>query len=469
MLPNSRFRILALLLAGSAALQLNAASKQTALDRYVAAPDSNYKYELVNTIPGDGYTTYVLDMTSQQYLTSAEVDKPIWHHWVTIVRPDTVTSTTGFLYITGGSNTSKPPQKPDPMIVSLATASHSVASELRMIPSEPLTFTDETKPRSEDGIIAYTWNKYLRTGDEKWPLRLPMTKASVRALDTITAFCKTEAGGKVSVEKFMVAGGSKRGWTTWTTAAVDKRVVAITPFVIDMLNVEKSFEHHYRAYGFWAPAVKDYQALNLMDWSGTPQYKALMQMVEPYSYRDRLTMPKFLINAGGDQFFLPDSSQFYWDDLKGEKHIRYVPNTDHSLRGSDAQESMQAFYEMLLSDTPRPKYSWRFEKDGSIHVQTITKPTEVKLWQITNPKARDFRLESIGPKWTSAPLAEKDKGLYVGKVDKPAEGWTAYFVEVTFPTNAKYPMKVTSGVRVAPDTLPYGPPPKHDMSSEGFK
>ena len=50
-----------------------------------------------------------------------------------------------------------------------------------------------------------------------------------------------DAGG-VKVDKFVVSGGSKRGWTTWTTAAVDRRVVAIMPAVIDLLNLEKSFD-----------------------------------------------------------------------------------------------------------------------------------------------------------------------------------------------------------------------------------
>ena len=45
-----------------------------------------------------------------------------------------------------------------------------------------------------------------------------------------------------------------------------------------------------------------------MEWNGTPEYRALMKIVEPYEYRQRLRMPKFIINASGDQFFLPDSS-----------------------------------------------------------------------------------------------------------------------------------------------------------------
>src|SRR5205085_8656729 len=120
----------------------------------------------------------------------------------------------------------------------MAVRTKSVIAELRMIPNEPLTFAGETKSRTEDEIIAYTWEKFLKTGDETWPLRLPMTKAAVRAMDTITAFSASTENGKAkaTVAKFMVSGGSKRGWTTWTTAAVDDRVVAIVPYVIDCLN-----------------------------------------------------------------------------------------------------------------------------------------------------------------------------------------------------------------------------------------
>ncbi len=133
-----------------------------------------------------------------------------------------------------------------------------MVAELRGVPNEPLVFSDDGKPRTEDAIIAYTWVKFLKTGDETWPLRMPMTKAAVRAMDTVTAFCATPAGGSVTVAKFVVTGASKRGWTTWITAAADSRVVAIVPMVIDLLNNVKSFEHHYQAYGFYSPAVKDY-------------------------------------------------------------------------------------------------------------------------------------------------------------------------------------------------------------------
>ena len=368
--------------------------------------------------------------------------------------------TTGFLYITGGSNKDKAPEKVDGLISELALTTHSVVAELRMVPNQPLSFPDATKPDLvEDQFIAYTWDKFLRSGNELWPARLPMTKSAVRAMDAVEQFMGSPAGGGIKVEHFMVAGGSKRGWTTWTTAAVDRRVVAIAPMVIDLLNNEKSFEHHYRAYGFYSPAVKDYEDLEIMKWNGTPQFHKLMQIEEPYEYRDRLTLPKYIINSAGDQYFLPDSSRFYFDDLKGEKYLRYVPNTDHSLRNSDARQGLIAFYDVFLRKQPRPRFSWKFEDDGSIRVTTISKPTEVKLWQATNPDHRDFRLVSIGPAYTSTTLEEQKNGVFSGKVEKPAKGWTAYFVELTYASGGKYPLKFTTGVRINPDTLPF-PPPK---------
>lgn len=457
--PKRRLLVFLALAGSLAASAAERAGKTTALDRYVQAPDPNYKFELVRTIPGERYTAYVIDLTSQAWRSSSEVDRTVWKHWLTIVKPRKLSSETGFLFIAGGSNKSKAPEKVDPITLEAAVTTESVAAELRMVPNQPLVFAGEGKEVTEDSLIAYTWDKFLRGGDDQWPARLPMTKSAVRAMDTITAFCASEAAGKVTVNRFVVAGGSKRGWTTWTTAAVDSRVVAIAPMVIDMLNIEPSFIHHFRAYGFYAPAVRDYEDRKLMDWSGHPRYRELMKIVEPYSYRDRLTLPKYIVNSAGDQFFLPDSSQFYFDDLKGEKYLRYVPNSDHSLRNTDAAMSFIAFYDAVLKNRPRPKFSWKFEKDGSIRVKAVDKPTRVRLWQATNPEKRDFRLMSIGPVYKETELTVQAAGTYVAKVEKPAKGWTAYFVELTFPSGGKYPFKFTTAVRVTPDVLPF-PAPK---------
>ncbi len=440
---------------------------QTALDRYVAAPDPHYAFELHQTVPGKGYTTYILELTSQAWLTTNEVNRPIWKHWLVITRPDSVTNPTALLFIGGGSNDKPAPTAADGNLVKVALATKSVVAELRQVPNQPLVFTgDGGRKRVEDELIAYTWDKFLRTGDERWPARLPMTKSAVRAMDTVTSFCGTPAGGGLKVDRFVVAGGSKRGWTTWTTAIVDKRVVAVVPIVIDLLNIRPSFIHHWEAYGFYAPAVGDYEQMGIMDWQGTPEYNRLMKIVEPFEYRARLTMPKFLINATGDQFFLPDSSQFYFDQLPGVKYLRYVPNADHSLKDTDALETLAACHYAVLNHTPLPQFSWTVQPDESIRVKTVDRPTAVKLWQATNPNARDFRLDTIGKAWTSTDLTDQGDGVYVGRVPKPEKGWTAFMVELTFKREGlPAPFKFTTQVKVTPDVLPFKfqpkPPPKH--------
>ncbi len=463
---KSTYRALAFLAMATLAMGCATQSRQTALDRYVRKPDPNYKYELIRTIDGEGFTGHVIKLTSQRYLTEKEVNQPIWWHWLTIVVPDVVRHDEAMLFIGGGSMRSEAPDEISEMLSQYSMASQSVVAELHMVPNEPLVFIgDETRDRTEDEIIAYTWDKYLRTGDEKWPLRLPMTKSAVKAMDAIQSYCATDSGGNHVINSFVVAGGSKRGWTTWTTAAVDKRVIAISPIVIDMLNVVPSFIHHYKAYGFYAPAVGDYQDMKIMEWSGSKEYEALMKIEEPYNYRDRLTMPKFLINATGDQFFLPDSWQFYWNDLQGPKYLRYVPNADHGVsNGTDAIESLLAFYSAVINQTPLPRFDWRLE-DDTLVVNPIDTPAAVKLWHATNPNARDFRVDTIGRVWSSTDMQPNADGSYVAAIPAPPSGWTAFMIELTFPGDGPVPYKFTTGVHVVPDVLPYEAPPLNQVGT----
>ena len=428
----------------------------TPLDDYVAKADDSYTYSVVKTDVGPGYTAYILDMTSQSWRSKDEVDRPLWKHWLTIVRPANATADKALLWINGGSNNRSAPDSADKMLVGIALGAGAVVADLKMVPNQPLMFPDGGRPRSEDGIIAYSFSKCLATGDNSWPLLLPMVKSAVRAMDTVQSHLKSLDSGALDIKQFVVSGGSKRGWTTWLTAAVDKRVVAIAPAVIDVLNMDEQMKHHFAAYGFYSDAIADYGEMKVFERLDTPEGQALTKIVDPYEYRDRYAgIPKCLINSSGDQFFLPDSAQFYFDNLPGEKYLRYVPNTDHGLGNSDAIQSLLVFYQSILKNAPRPKFTWSVRDDGSIEVSTTTAPKEVKLWQATNPKARDFRLEIIGPVWTSSDLAAASPGKYVAKVPKPEEGWTAFFVELTFDSGGPLPYKFTTEVHVVPETLPF--------------
>ncbi len=437
-----------------------AAAAETALDRYTAKADPAFGWKLAGRIPGDGYTTYIIDLTSQSWRTADEVDRPVWKHWLSIVKPTKAAGDTAFLYIGGGKNGEEMPQAAPQRTIDLALGTNTVVAELGQVPNQPLHFADSKEVgRSEDDLIAYTRIKYIDTHDETWLVRLAMVKSGIRAMDAMQQFLASDEGGKQKIEHFVVAGGSKRGWTTWLVGAMDKRVTAIIPIVIDALNSQAITRHHYEAYGFFSPALNDYVRHKIFpDKIGTPEYAEILAIEDPYNYRDRerLKIPKYVINASGDQFFLPDNSQFYYAALPEEKHLRYVPNAKHNLEGSDARESIEAFYQAILTDRPRPRFSWIKGKDGTLTVRSEETPQAVNLWQATNPEARDFRVDTIGKAWTSSrPMGAAKKDMYVGRVPAPDKGFTAFFVELVYPSGGRYPFKFTTEVSVVPDILPY--------------
>ncbi len=463
--PAAGVALLALLAAGALAGCGRAASLPTELEAFVQAPTPEFAFEGVSSRDLGDVQVHVLRLTSQRWLTQAEVDRTLWWHWLTVVEPPAVTNRQAILFLASGDNHDPPPEAPSAFLRQAAVASGSIVAELRQVPNQPLTFAGDGRPREEDALIAYAWDRFLRGGDAAWLPRLPMTRAAVRAMDAVEAFC---AGRGHPVERFVVAGRSKRGWTAWTTALADPRVAGVVPMVIDLLNVDASFQHHRRVYGDWSPAIHDYVEAGIPDWLGTGRFQELRRVVDPYEHRDRLTLPKLIINAAGDEFFLPDGSRFYFGELKGEKHLRCIPNTGHSLGATDADLTLLAFHQALAAGTPRPRFTWRFTGEDAmeVHLQRGT-PAAGKLWQAHNPRARDFRISTIGRAWRETPLTPDARGRYTARVAVPESGHTAFFVELTFALGAGPPLILTTEVRVVPDTYPQASPAPGSAAAAG--
>jgi PhoPQ-activated pathogenicity-related protein len=446
----------------------------TALDDYVNMPDSNFSFSQYSSSPDFWTNAYTLQMTSQAWRDGSEVNPVLWTHWITIIVPKLdwllgQTKDTALILINGGNVGDTAPLIND-QFRDLATGTRSVIVELTCVPNQPLQFSDEILPRSEDEIIAYSWDKYLRGGDSYWPAQLPMVKSVVRCMDTVQTFVENTSGK--TINSFVLTGGSKRGWTAWLTAAVDLRVTAIAPIVSDLLNMKRSFAHHWAAYGFWADALLPYEEIGIFDWFDAPEVDGLLEIVDPYEYLDRLTMPKFIINAAGDDFFVMDSIRFYMDYLQGETYIRHVPNTDHYLTGAedDVFTSMVPYYDALLNNAPRPEFTWDLREDGSIQILTTDSPQAVNLWQASNTQTRDFRLSTTGPIWQSTVLEESQPGVYIAQVPVPPAGWTAFFVELIFDGRTLgttvYDYKFTTEMHVLPEIRPFEADFTHDRQTD---
>jgi PhoPQ-activated pathogenicity-related protein len=120
-----------------------------------------------------------------------------------------------------------------------------------------------------------------------------------------------------------------------------------------------------------------------------------------------------------------------------------------------------AYYQALVTNMPLPQFSWSLQSSNTVRVLATDLPDVVKLWQATNSNARDFRLMTIGATWQSTELTDQGGGVYLGAVPIPAQGWKAFFVELTYNRTGSglMPLKFTTQVYVVPDTLPFHFPP----------
>jgi len=454
----------------------------TPLDDYVNAPDSTYSWTKLDwEYKGPDFTLYVINMTSQKWMTEAESDHPIWWHYLYIAVPDKITRPNhGSLYVALGHNGQDYiPDLADEFIsfiTLMAVSTGAVSANLRQVPNQPIVFKNdpEQKSRSEDAVIAWTWYQFIvNNADPTWLLRLPMTKAAVRAMDTMAAFTKT-VRPEAELSKFIVCGESKRGWTTWTTAAVDKRVVGIAPMVMDLLNVVHNLHHHYRSLGGWTFAFNDYYQVNITAYLDDPRTQAMADIVDPFSYRDRLTMPKYVISTGGDEFFIPDDSYYYLSNMTGDIYLRTIPNAEHSLTFHRASIffACRAFFLSVMDESPRPKMTWTktwTETGATLTMQTDTKPVEVTVEYaktIDGNSRRDFRLLVGDPEnpdgviphpvvWKRAAVNVTVEGKeYTAHFDNPETGWIVFHIHAFFAGPEESDFEFTTENLITPNTFP---------------
>ena len=428
----------------------------SALKTYVNESSTDFSFEIKDTISHPKAKVFHIKMNSGRWLSEKEVNNPLWWHWVDIVVPETKDTETALMFIGGGSLYDNQVFL-DSTTIAQAINTKSIIAHISNVPFQPLSFkgTDSIQ-RYEDNIIAYGWDKFLKGGakeeDVEWLAHYPMTRAVVRAMDVVEEVSQNVGA---SVSSFFVSGASKRGWTTWTTAAVDDRVMGIAPLVIDMLNINPSFDHHYKVYGDWSPAVQDYTNNAIMDWMGSQEFNRMMDFIEPYQFKALFTMPKLIVNGTIDEFFVTDSWKYYWDDLPEKKYLQYVPNGNHGLAGRYSTQNIFSFYDTLIHQKQLPEMEWRIEEDQIVVEVKSNMPYEIALWQANNPMTRDFRIWAVGKSWQKKTLPINPAGQYAIKIPIQEKGFTASLVEVIFNPSSPTPLILTTGTTIKPDQYPF--------------
>jgi PhoPQ-activated pathogenicity-related protein len=417
------------------------------LHKYVEKKDKAYKWEKVSEKElVKGTKLYELKLTSQVW------HEITWTHSIQLIVPEKISKKpTHVLLLIVGSGKAR-----DELIVASAIVNQIGApmAILYDIPNQPLF--DRLR---EDDLIAHTFMKFMETKDPTWPLLLPMTKAAVKAMDALEEFLKKELVYETA--GFVVTGASKRGWTTWLTAAVDKRVKAIAPMVYDNLDLVAQMKHQKETWGEFSRMIRPYTKRDIPQilLSGDKDAKKLSDLVDPFTYLDRITVPKLIIIGTNDEYWPLDAANLYWDKLKGEKYLLYVPNEGHGLgKGMmTAVQSIAAFFLKTQGDLKFPDAWWSYqthENSVSIRYVTDTDRKSAKIW-IAKSTNLDFRKAT----WDSVPLFKGKSLNWHIPIEK--EKHLALFVEATYEKDG-IQYSLCTNVKIFP-------PLKEEKGEEGEK
>ena len=427
-----------------------AAEESSALADYVASPDDSFGW--VKRREGKlGEAAYVeLTLTSQTWHDIA------WKHQLFVIKPKQLRHESQAILLIGGGNWNdnlarpidgdQPAEKRDQLpkeaalLAGLAAETGSPVAVLLHVPQQPIF-----GGMREDEIISYTFEQYLKTGDATWPLLLPMVKSAVRGMDAVQQFA--ERDWRLKIERFTLTGASKRGWTTWLTAAVDLRVQSFAPMVIDVLNMAPQMKRQLETFGKFSEQIEDYTKRGIQAHMTSEPGDALRRIVDPYSYRRDLIQPKLILLGTNDRYWTLDALNLYWDGLEGEKRVLYVPNQGHKLADPErVVGSIAAFHRQAVGELTLPKLDWKLaDGDGKLHlhVQSTAEPAHALAWIATSP-TRDFR----EAKWTSHKLEWVD-GAYRYDLPAPESGYAAMLGELKFASNS-LPYYLSTNVKIVP-------------------
>lgn len=399
-----------------------AAPARADLHEYIKKAEPAFEWKLKEKKEYAQGTTYEI------YLVSQEWQKIKWEHALVIYQPkDVKPHDVMLLWVTGG----KPNLGNAMLALELATKMQAPVAFLYDIPNQPLF-----NGKKEDALIAETFVQYLNTKDDTWPLLFPMVKSVIKAMDALQAFAKQE--WKQPLKQFVVSGASKRGWTSWLSAATtDPRIKAIAPLVFDTLNMQKQMPHQVESFGKFSEQIADYVKRDLVPVPDTPEAKKLWSWIDPWVYRDKLTLPKMIINGTNDPYWTLDALNLYWNDLKGDKWVLYVPNAGHGLEElhedgkkdrKRALSTLSAFNRHQLTDQPMPRLTWKHEGDEpcTLTVRSEPAPKSARLW-VTESTTLDMRKA----KWTEQPI-KMEKDAVVGECLPPKAGYRAFFAECDY-------------------------------------
>ena len=356
---------------------------------------------------------FFLSSTGFSYTISSTIDGKIWKgiHWyhrlIIIIPRSLLIKDYILLHIEG----TKSPQR-------ILRYFEPFSEKLKMpiavifdIPNQPLF-----GGLKEDSLVAYTFRKFIQTQDPNWIIFSPMIRSVREAMNYLENYFSQHFD--IRLKGFILSGISKRGWTTYLTAAKDRRVKGIIPLSFDNVNFLKTIPHQLDQWGSYSADLIDYSKDGLLDMLSTSIGKKLLSFVDPWYMRKKLKIPKLIVVGTNDTYWTIDAASLYFYGLWGSNYIYYMPNRGHSL-GWD-KKIIETLKRFILSvarhyNLARFKFSYYYvPKENRVYFKIKSKkvrPKNASIWYAMS-YTKDFRNAVF-----------REKPLFFSSTEKSFFGW----------------------------------------------
>jgi len=349
-----------------------------------------------------------------------------WRHELRLYRPAQVRCPTALLFLSGGDRSAAPAHRDEgrrldgelTLFTAIARQTGSVVGVLSHTLHQPMF-----GGLGENALIAHTFDRFMRDGDDDWPILVPMTAAVRRAMDVAQQLSAEMFSEEIAL--FTLAGFSKRAWAAWL-ASVDPRIAGIAPIMMDFIDLPRQIAHQRHVWGGLSAHLAPFAALGLPENLASERGKRLLEMVDPVRWPDQGTVARLVTSASNDDYTPVDAPNLYLNRFAQPVPWSLIPNSRHgSMAFTEILAGVAALHRRAIGGPPLPVLTGAAEAaGGKIYVSATSDvpPVGARIW-VAHGASTDLR-ECL---WSSHPLDGPGRAL-----PYPEEGVLALFVQADY-------------------------------------
>ncbi|MCX8064122.1 MAG: PhoPQ-activated pathogenicity-related family protein, partial [Candidatus Hydrogenedentes bacterium] len=420
---------------------------------------------------GTGYTAYFLELTSQSWHPE-KTFPPVWRHWLTLLVPNRRTKDSALLTLTSGLSSPEKPMSEIPLsLVSISASTNSIVAILEGFPIDPTGYyeTPSNKVELKD-IDFFIWSlrQYYDTNDPSWIVLLPMVKSVVSAINAIQEFILKDLKSEIPVKEFVLCAEAPF-FACWLVPAVDERVIGIAGINNFVYNIEVLIKNYLINEISLPSLFEEVDNKGLLQHFETQEGERLLNIIDPYNYRQFLKIPKLIVSYNG-----PSHSNFSFlaeevaSEIPDPIHWTLFPHlslsrepvflsqnlnvlsskTPVAPKIYDFRDTLHVFYHRVINRKELPSILWNITPEGKCSAKISEEVVEARAWFCIKGSKNELIHDQSS--WQMILMTEIAEGTYEANLNLPKENYKAVFIEVVFPSLSGTNFPITSPIHIIP-------------------